>query len=281
MVEEGGIHKAARLLGLSQPPLSMALRDLEEELGCQLIFRSGRSWVVTEAGERLYEEGKSILSRMSDLGSRISQKGGISGGIVRAGFSTSCVSMFQKVLPVMASEFPGVCCHAMFSDSERLARYVRQRIIDLAIIYLPLTESCFEISPLKPQRLLAVYSPLLFPPSEEELSLKEVCSWPLLLPRRWHGGGIFEIFSKAVQSLGLEPRIICQSQDSYLLKELLTSIPAVAIIPQCETQNMPTHEERFIKELAEPLIPAIIHLKNTWLSNPARQMEDLIKNHFG
>lgn len=281
MVEEGGIHKAARLLGLSQPPLSMALRELEEEVGCQLIFRSGRSWVVTDAGQRLYEEGKAILARMDGLGTRVARPSGEATGIVRAGFSTSCVSMFQKILPVMAAENPGISCHALFSDSERLARYVQQRLIDLAVLYLPLLGDDFEIQPLNPQRLLAVFSPLLPKPPRGEISLADVCKWPLLLPRRWQGGGIFEIFSRACQRLGLKAHIICQSQDSYLLRDLLESIPAVAITPQCEAENMKIHEERLIAELAEPLIPAIVHLKNTWLSNQAKQTAELIQKCFG
>lgn len=276
MVEEGGIHKAARRLGLSQPPLSMALKELENDLGCTLIFRQGKNWIVTEAGTRLYEEGRAILAKMKGLAHRIVERDDEIKGNVRIGFSTSCVAMFQRLLPKVAAEFPHVACQALFADSERLAWLVRQRLIELAVLYLPLAGKEFNITPLQPQRLEAVFSPLLPPPAESEMHLAEVCRWPLMIPRRWNGGGIYTIISHALQLHGLEPRIICFSQDSFVLLEMLESLAAVAILPQCETERKRRLAQRYIFELADPLTPAIVTLKDIWLSRPARKMMELL-----
>lgn len=280
MVEEGGIHKAARHLGLSQPPLSMALKELEKELNCQLIFRSGKNWIVTDSGAKLYEEGRAILSRMKGLVNRVVQPVDEVRGKVRIGFSTSCVSMFMRILPKMAEDYPQVSCQALFSDSERLARLVRTRTVELAVLYLPLEGAEFNIIPLQPQRLTAVYSRHLPVPPPGELSLSQVCIWPLIIPRRWNGGGIYEIIAHALQMTKLEPRILCLSQDSFVLLNLLENISAVAIIPQCEADGKSNLEERYIKELAEPLTPAIVTLKNTWLSNPAHKMLAMLKENY-
>lgn len=280
MVEEGGIHKAARRLGLSQPPLSMALKELENDLGCRLIFRQGKNWIVTEAGTRLYEEGRAILAKMRGLANRIVQRDDEIQGNVRVGFSTSCVAMFQRLLPKVAREFPHVSCQARFSDSERLAGLVRQRMIELAVLYLPLEGKEFNITPLQPQRLEAVFSPLLPHPPASEMHLAEVCRWPLMIPRRWNGGGIYSILSRALQLHGLEPRIICFSQNSYVLLELLERLPAVAIIPQCETEGKRRLAQSYIYELADPLTPAIVTLKDIWLSRPARKMTELLAEDY-
>lgn len=281
MVEEGGIHKAARRLGLSQPPLSMALKDLEKELKCQLIFRTGKNWIVTDAGNRLYEEGRSILSRMKGLANRIIQPADDVRGNVKIGFSTSCSSMLRRILPRLAAAYPLVSCQTLFSDSERLARLVRQRSVDLAVLYLPLDGREFNITPLQPQRLMAVYSRLLPPPPEGEVSLADVCAWPLLIPRRWNGGGIYERVTHAAQTAGIEPRILCSSQDSLALMDLLECIAAVAIIPQCEAERRRNYEERYIAELSEPLIPAVVTLKNIWLTNPARKIVSMLAEDSG
>ena len=50
VVEEGTVTGAARRLRLSQPPLTMQLHSLEEELGCALFEREGRRLRLTEAG---------------------------------------------------------------------------------------------------------------------------------------------------------------------------------------------------------------------------------------
>lgn len=280
MIEEGGIHKAARRLGLSQPPLSMALKELENELGCQLIFRQGKNWIVTEAGTRLYEEGRAILAKMKGLPGRIVQRDDEIRGNVRVGFSTSCVAMFQRLLPKVANEFPHVSCQALFADSERLVWLVRQRTIELAVLYLPLDGKEFNIAPLRPQRLEAVFSPFLPAPAEGEIHLAVVCQWPLMIPRRWNGGGIYNIISRALQLQGLEPQILCSSQDSFVLLEMLESLAAVAIVPQCETEGKRRLEQRYIFELADPLTPAIVTLRDTWLSRPARKMTELLAEDY-
>lgn len=281
MVEEGGIHKAARRLGLSQPPLSMALKELEGELGCQLIFRQGKNWIITDSGARLYEEGRSILAAMKGLQNRIVRPADEIRGNVKAGFSTSCVSIFRNLLQRMAIEYPQVSCQAIFADSERLARLVRQRLVELAVLYLPLEGNEYNVDLLQPQRLTAVFSNLLPTPPAGELNLGFICNYPLLIPRRWNGGGIYAIIGHALQILGLEPRVLCFSQDSFVLLELLDAIPAVAIIPQCEAKDKRMLEERFIAELSEPLTPAVVTLKNIWLSRGARKMAALLLEDFG
>ena len=59
IVEKGQISKAAEALHISQPPLSMRLKELEEELDVQLIYREGKAWQVTPEGEALYQRRSS------------------------------------------------------------------------------------------------------------------------------------------------------------------------------------------------------------------------------
>ena len=54
VVEEGSISAAARRLHMSQPPLSLQIRNLESEYGVQLFERGARQIRLTEAGRLLY-----------------------------------------------------------------------------------------------------------------------------------------------------------------------------------------------------------------------------------
>ena len=62
IAEAGSITAAAKKLHLSQPPLSMQLKLLEEEMGTLLIERGPRSVTLTDAGRLLYRHAKQILT---------------------------------------------------------------------------------------------------------------------------------------------------------------------------------------------------------------------------
>ncbi len=72
IVEQGQISRAARVLHISQPPLSQRLKELEDELGTPLIIREDGQWQITEAGKILYEKANSILSDLDNLSDKSS-----------------------------------------------------------------------------------------------------------------------------------------------------------------------------------------------------------------
>ena len=66
VVQHGSILQAASALNLSQPPLSVAMKQLEQELGTPLFFRGARRIQLTAAGERFYQRALDILSLTED-----------------------------------------------------------------------------------------------------------------------------------------------------------------------------------------------------------------------
>ncbi|OWJ80214.1 LysR family transcriptional regulator [Haematobacter genomosp. 1] len=70
IAEEKSITRAAKRLSLSQPSVTVALQRLEEQLGCQLVFRDSRRFGLTLRGEKVYQECAEIfrcVDRISDL----------------------------------------------------------------------------------------------------------------------------------------------------------------------------------------------------------------------
>lgn len=68
IAEEKGITRAARRLNMSQPSVSLALQKLEEQLGCQLIFRGSRHFALTLRGEKIYQECAEIFQAVDRIG---------------------------------------------------------------------------------------------------------------------------------------------------------------------------------------------------------------------
>ncbi len=63
VAEKGTITEAAKSLHISQPPVSVQLKLLEEELGCVLFDRNTRHMELTEAGQKFYQRASAILEQ--------------------------------------------------------------------------------------------------------------------------------------------------------------------------------------------------------------------------
>ncbi|MFC5737181.1 LysR family transcriptional regulator [Sinirhodobacter huangdaonensis] len=68
IAEEKGLTRAAKRLNMSQPSVSLALQKLEDQLGCQLIFRGSRHFALTLRGEKIYQECAEMFRAVDRIG---------------------------------------------------------------------------------------------------------------------------------------------------------------------------------------------------------------------
>lgn len=236
IVAEGQISRAAHRLHISQPTLSLSLKELEDCLGFTLIQRSGGNWRITEHGELFYHEAQRILSQLDDLGARMRSpfvgKSTVYGE-VRLGSSGFCLSFVRDILPGILRDYPGIHIRMLVSDNLSLESYICRQELDLALIQLPLLSDCQSL-PLPPQRFVACWSPLLPPPGEGSVTLEQIAAHPVLLARRWSNNGAYRPFMIAMQERGIEPAILVDTPFASILRDYLRVLPAVAIMPQNE-----------------------------------------------
>nr|WP_285618597.1 LysR family transcriptional regulator [Kineosporia sp. NBRC 101677] len=75
VAEEQHFGRAAQRLGIAQPPLSRAIRDLERQLGVQLLVRTTRQVALTPAGQALLEDSRTALDAVTRAANRARQAG--------------------------------------------------------------------------------------------------------------------------------------------------------------------------------------------------------------
>lgn len=129
IVEKGQISKAAEALHISQPPLSMRLKELEEELDVQLIYREGKAWQVTPEGEALYQRAQFILSYVAGLEKDIRESRNKVSGLVRIGVCPPCLSLASTPIPALNREFPDLRFRVWVMDNQSLERHMQERIL--------------------------------------------------------------------------------------------------------------------------------------------------------
>lgn len=282
IIEEGQISKAAKRLNLSQPPLSLRLKEIEQEIGCPLILRAPGTWKVTAEGRLLYDKCRQILTHAQGLVESVRNAAEKCRGSVRVGIGSHCVSFFQKIVPELVRRYPGISCRTVIADSPTVERYLQEREVELAILRLNLVNNNCKLFNLPQQRLAAVFSHLVPPPpAGEEISFDALAAYPLLFSRRWADSDGFRPIIAAFQARELKPRIILDTQMPWLLFELLYTTPAVAIMPDTEIPRDRPHD--FPIRVIEHYVrfqPVIAYLQEAYLSPQANAVIELLKEQW-
>ncbi|WP_299730467.1 LysR family transcriptional regulator [uncultured Tateyamaria sp.] len=139
IVQERSITRASQRLNVTQPSVSAALRRLEERLEVQLIERgSGRAFVITSSGEKVYREALEIYGgvvRLNELGNQNEQA--LSGNIVIYRSSHLDLSFLSAEIDRFRSEHPAVTFSIITSQCADVVRSVRQRVASIGFCTRP------------------------------------------------------------------------------------------------------------------------------------------------
>lgn len=276
IVEQGQISKAAEVLNISQPPLSMRLKELEEDLGAKLIIRDHKRWQVTEAGRVLYERGRQLLDSMAEVRSEV--KDAVEGfsGQVNIGVSTTCQNFLLPVLARINKEYPGVRFRIAVLDSSFLENKLHSRVLDLAILLLPLEKDGYVIRQLPEGSFSVVFSrDLKLPPGEGPVTLEDLRDMPLLLSRRWHGSGNYEALMKYFQKKNITPNVVLDCHNvPTLLHMIELGLTGATIVPTTEIPSSLAFRfpVRRLRADGITIHPVLIHLKSHFMTSTAQRV---------
>jgi DNA-binding transcriptional LysR family regulator len=109
VAEELHFGRAAKRLHISQPPLSMQIRALEERLGARLLERDRRHVALTEAGAFLLERARHLLSEAEGASREVLRIARGEGGVLSIGYTpTATYEVLPRLLHQYRKAFPGV-----------------------------------------------------------------------------------------------------------------------------------------------------------------------------
>lgn len=254
IVEHGQISRAAKALNIAQPPLSQRLKELEEEFGVQLIRRGSHGCEVTEAGRRLYEKARIVLSEIDEMSGEIG-KGEPRSATVVVGVSSTCASFLREPLRLLPESHPDTRLRVLLGDSTWLEAMVRQRCVDFALMQAPEEEDGLFLQPLPVCGFVVLVPRAAADPAwSDRLRLEALAPFPLLLLRRFSGTGFYERIIRAFRTRGLAPDIIMDCSDVRVLRDACASgSRAITILPETEMRGY-TNPDIAVFRLDEPEI---------------------------
>lgn len=283
IIEKGQISKAAKSLHISQPPLSMRLKELEDELGVSLIHRQGKAWQVTPEGRMLYHKAQFILSYMEGVKNDIASIAGELHGRLKLGVSPPCRRLAAHVIADLGKTYPRLQFRTWIMDNQSLERHLQESHLDFALVLLPVKGRNYTIRSLRTKPYYAVFGKGMPPPPAEVIGVEELDGLPLIVQHRRDKAGINAVLLKAFQKNNKQAHIVLETQDSSFLQELLLDgFPAVAILNEYELERLPPDAfpsaRLDVTDLA--LSPALISLEHAYTSLLAQKVMDCFAARF-
>lgn len=268
IAENGSIASAANAVGVSQPSVSVQLRNLEERLQTQLVIRSSRGVVLTETGLVLLDHARAILAAVQKAQSDVRQAGESPAGMVVFGFPSS-VSMVLSVplAETIRLEYPDIRLRAVDAMSGFIKRWVEDKSIDMAMLYDTTGLKNVEITTLLEEDLHFYAPPDLWPfqtPPGTPVPLAQLRQVGLVLPSQTHG--LRMLIDRACRAAAERLNVVVEMDSLSQIKSLVARGSAFTILAPAAVSDFEGRRELVSAKIIEPTITRPVHL----VRNPDR-----------
>jgi len=153
----GSFSGAAARLNLTQPAVSLQIRQLETRLGVRLLERVGRRATPTAAGRDLLGHAGRIEAEVAAAVEAMAEHAGGALGRVRLGTgATACIYLLPPVLRALRRRLPSLEIVVTTGNAVDILRLLEENALDLGLVALPATGRAFAVTPLLEEEFVAV-----------------------------------------------------------------------------------------------------------------------------
>lgn len=137
--ESKSILLASKKLYISQPAVTKSIQKLEEYLGGKLFIRTPKGVVPTKEGEEFNNACYNSLRILNNGINKFSSLANLQDGNLNIGSSSTIIrKILLKFIEKFNKKYPNIVISITDTNSEKLVRYVKNNVIDLAILNLPI-----------------------------------------------------------------------------------------------------------------------------------------------
>ncbi len=226
--------RAAEKLHISQPPLSMQIRALEEELGVSLLQRTRRHVSLTRAGKAFLQDAEQILEKTEQavLTARRAGRGEI--GELAVGFiSVADYNLLPLVLREFRRKYPMVTLSLKESTSDAQIADLIEGRIDCGFLLPPVSEAGIESEPIMREPLI-VALPEHHPLASEKgpIALAALANAPFIITPRRMAPGLYDDIVSFCHAAGFSPQVTQEAIQMQTVISLVSAEMGVALIPR-------------------------------------------------
>ena len=232
----GGFTRAGEQLHLSQSTVSQHIRQLEEELECQLFLRTGKKVVLSEAGSLLLLYTDKIFQDLKHAGMAVRELSERQRGRVRLGTGASTlIYRLSGILNEYSRRFPEIELVVVTGTTEFLLAGIRADQLDLAIVMSPTPEPGLTMTPLGEEELVIVLGRQHPLASKRLLKREDLAKLRFIMYEKQTA--MQSLIDNYFEMLQVEPQIAMEIENIEAIKSLVAAGLGAAILPRCSTEE--------------------------------------------
>ena len=261
----GSITKAAESLHLSQPAVSLAIRQLEDYYGILLFDRISKKLYLTESGNKMLSYASHIIESFDDMETQL--KNWDSAGTLRIGSSISTgTQMLPQLVRRFNLRFPQIRTQVLIDNSRIIEDKVLTNQLDLALFYT--------------DRLIVIAAPKHPLTQNPECTVKALADYPVLL--REPGSGTREVVDALLVTAEVQITPLWESTSTRSIINAVKENIGISILPYELVKNEIQSGAVAGLPLASPLpnrTCSIIHHRNKYLTPSAQAFIEVCQEY--
>ena len=272
VVESGSFSAAARKLHLSQPAVSVQIRELERRFGVQLIERFGKQAHATPPGRDLVEAAEHIF-KACDSADAVMRRYR-DGWMGRARIGTTITAQMYLLPPVLrrlSLDHPGIDLHVRNLPTRESVEAIMQNEIDLAIVTMPVDKAQLVVKPLWSEAMVAIH-PSSARNLPDKVTPEYVLRQALLLEHT--RAGVHQLVMQWLSGHGATPRVRMHLGTIEAVKSAVASNLGMSIVPQMATSR--SERDIVVRPLHPPLIRTLALIEHR--SKPNEPAIEIVRN---
>ncbi|WP_157271770.1 LysR family transcriptional regulator [Azohydromonas aeria] len=228
LVEHGSITAAARACHVTQPTVSMQLRELSDAVGLPLYEQIGKRLFLTAAGEALAETARAIEQEWAAFGQRIDAMQGLTRGQLRVAVVSTAKYFVPRILGSFCTAHPDIDVTLEIHNRDGVVARLRDNRDDLYIMSMPPSDIELEQHAFLPNPLVLIAPEGHRLAGRAGLPLAELAGERFILRER--GSGTRLACDAHFARLGFEPRVRLELGSNEAIKQAVAGGLGLSVI---------------------------------------------------
>ena len=241
LAETGNFHRAAEMLHMAQPPLSVSIRKLEEDMGEALFERRSTGVFLTTVGEAMLADARLTLFHAEQCRQAVMDARQGQGGLLRMGIIGSATyALLPELIPSLRERFPKIELELTEATSSEILDGLVSRRFDVGFVRYPVLHPApFELLPMdRDDFVLAVseHSPLA---AHDAIALSDAARQPFIMYPQDKVPGLSTLALMRCQLSGFTPRVAQEAMQVQTIMSLVASGLGVGLVAGVARLVMP------------------------------------------